>query len=116
MRIEKLQTRHPSYASFHVVADEAHRDALLTSDAWDEGTLVKKFYSPRQDTEDRRAANSGSSQENLESGNGGTMINSNSNIEAVGDGTRQPVSSLESDISDNVSHHSDALQSEQING
>ena len=74
---------------------------------------MKKFYSPRQD---RRATNSGSSQENLDSGNGGTMINSISDIQAVGDVTCQSGSSHVSDIHDNVSDHSDASQLEPHNG
>ena len=44
MKVEKLRTRYPTYASFHVVAAECHRDALLSVDAWDEGTLVRSYY------------------------------------------------------------------------
>ena len=72
IKIEKLKTRRPSYSSFHVVADEAHREALLTSDAWDEGTLVKKFYAPRLE---RRHVISGNNQENLDVGNMSTTDN-----------------------------------------
>ena len=50
---EKLRTRFDTYASFciTVVADETMKDAviklLMSSDAWPEGVLVRRFYHQR---------------------------------------------------------------------
>ena len=44
LSVIKLRTRHPSYASFHVTAAEAHRSTLLSTEAWDEGTLVRNYF------------------------------------------------------------------------
>ena len=48
LHIKKLKTRYPSYASFQVTALEEHHTALLSSDAWDEGALVRNFFVRRQ--------------------------------------------------------------------
>ena len=47
LHVLKLRTRHPSYASFHVTAADAHRDALLCTEAWDGGTLVRSYFVQR---------------------------------------------------------------------
>ena len=47
MKVEKLKTRDTNYASFHVTAAEDHREALLNIEAWDEGTLVRRFFRQR---------------------------------------------------------------------
>ena len=40
----KLRTRHDSYASFRVSCHHRdHFDALLESDAWDAGALVREY-------------------------------------------------------------------------
>lgn len=39
----KLKTRHPSYASFHVVVPEEQGRLLSSGDVWPEGSLIKRF-------------------------------------------------------------------------
>ena len=43
LRIQKLRTRHTTYASFRVSAEETHRRALLDPSQWDSGTLVRPY-------------------------------------------------------------------------
>ena len=94
MKVEKLKTRYSNYASFHVTAAEDHREALLNIEAWDEGTLVRKFF--RQRLTPRTEDNVGNGESNTvdnssESGNSSNM-NSNDN------GTIQ----IESDVAEKV--------------
>ena len=64
LKVFKLHTRHPSYASFHVTAAEAHRSALLCTEAWDEGTLVRPYFvQQRKSSRDNDGASVVSSQE-----------------------------------------------------
>ncbi|KAI5750230.1 hypothetical protein M8J76_013908 [Diaphorina citri] len=39
----KMKSRHPSYASFHVVIPSDQNELVETEDAWPEGSFVKKF-------------------------------------------------------------------------
>ena len=72
--MERLKTRHLSYASFRLTADASHREALLCIDAWDEGTLVKNFYVQRQHMRTGNTRDAGSSH----AGDGSQMGDSSS--------------------------------------
>ena len=52
MKVERLNTRRPTYASFCITADDSHRDALLNVNSWDEGVLVRPFFQTRAPTRD----------------------------------------------------------------
>ena len=42
--VEKLNNKHPGYASFRVACDEQYLKTLLCEDTWDDGILVRPFF------------------------------------------------------------------------
>lgn len=50
VEVERLQTKHDGYASFHVTCGVAVNQKLLKADVWPEGTLVKPFFQRPEDS------------------------------------------------------------------
>ena len=91
VRVEKLKTRYSGYASFHVTASLSHVEELMNVNAWDEGTLVRRYYFQRQIQRSihREFMNPASSEETLVPTDGslGVPESADGDLVAAGDST-----------------------------